>query len=42
MILAVDALEATSPASGLFFGRSLPAGAVLDLDSEALELEEPA
>jgi len=42
MILALDALEAAGPASGLFFGRSLPTGRVLDLNSEALELDEPA
>ena len=41
MILAVDALEAQGPASGLFLGRSLPAGTVLDLDAES-EVEERA
>lgn len=40
MILAVDALEATGPASGLFLGRSLPAARVLDLDSEAVEADD--
>jgi len=42
MILAFDALEGGGPASGLFLGRSLPAGAVLDLDDEALKVEETA
>lgn len=40
MILAVDCLNGTSPAAGLFLGESLPSGLLLDLDSEALE--EPA
>jgi hypothetical protein len=40
MILALDALEAKGPASGLFLGRSLPAGTVLDLDDESVEVEE--
>ena len=42
MILAVDALEATGPASGLFLGRSLPATRVLDLDAESVEAEDRA
>jgi hypothetical protein len=42
MLLALDALEATGPASGLFLGRSLPAGTVLDLDHEVVEAEERA
>jgi hypothetical protein len=41
MILALDALETKGPASGLFLGRSLPTGAVLDLDAES-EVEERA
>jgi hypothetical protein len=41
MVLAVDALEAQGPASGLFLGRSLRAGTVLDLDAES-EVEESA
>lgn len=40
MILAVDALEASGPASGLFLGRSLPAGRTLDLDAESVEAED--
>ncbi|MDA8040417.1 MAG: prenyltransferase [Actinomycetota bacterium] len=40
MLLAVDCLNRTSAASGLFFGESLPFGLDLDLDSQALE--EPA
>ncbi|MGH9171443.1 MAG: prenyltransferase [Acidimicrobiales bacterium] len=39
MILAVDTFGGTGPASGLFLGRSLPTGAVLDLDAEAVEVE---
>jgi hypothetical protein len=42
VVLAIDALEAEGPASGLFLGRSLPAGTVLDLDNESLEVEERA
>ncbi|HXY43192.1 MAG TPA: hypothetical protein VEH29_03305 [Acidimicrobiales bacterium] len=42
MILAIDALHAEGPASGLFLGRSLPAGTVLDLDDESCEVEERA
>jgi hypothetical protein len=42
MILAVDALSACGPASGLFLGQSLPAGTVLDLDDESLEVDESA
>jgi hypothetical protein len=42
MILAVDALNAKGPASGLFLGRSLPAGTVLDLDDESVEADERA
>jgi hypothetical protein len=40
MILAVDALEGIGPASGLFLGRSLPAGRILDLDAESVEAED--
>ena len=42
MILAVDALQAEGPAVGLFLGRSLPAGTILDLDDHVLEVEERA
>lgn len=42
MILAADALGGKGPASGLFLGRSLPAGSVLDLDYEPAEVEELA
>jgi hypothetical protein len=41
IILAHDALIGVGPAAGLFLGRSLPAGTVLDLD-EAVEVEGPA
>jgi hypothetical protein len=41
IILAYDTLQGVGPASGLFLGRSLPAGTVLDLDAEALEVEGP-
>jgi hypothetical protein len=42
MILAVDALQASGPASGLFLGRSLPAARVLDLDAETVEADDRA
>ena len=42
MVLAVDALSGLSPAAGLFLGRSLPAGTVLDLDVDPAALGEPA
>lgn len=40
MLLANDALGGTSAASGLFLGGSLPAGLVLDLESEPLGADE--
>ncbi len=42
MILADDALAGRGGASGLFLGRSLPAGLVLDLESEPLGVDERA
>lgn len=40
IILAYDALEARSPASGLFLGRSLPEGSLLDLNVDVVEADE--